>query len=212
MIADAGKRTGRAIWRRSTPKRSTSLGTNAADLTDLLSAPGVFALIDPQAQGFILVRVVLDEAEVLTLAVAPVCAAEGRWAAVWWRTGGGHSGLTRRRDACSWRWRPTTAAPSPSTPPKAFNPWQGAAPATTARKDGAAVDALVLSKRLASSRLTAPGVRPILKPSKGALRGPHRKPLRRKRHAHDRSAPGGGPRAVAGARPPGCGGALPPRP
>jgi [ribosomal protein S18]-alanine N-acetyltransferase len=37
--------------------------------SDLLASPGVFALGD--AQGFILCRVVLDEAEILTLAVVP---------------------------------------------------------------------------------------------------------------------------------------------
>jgi ribosomal-protein-alanine N-acetyltransferase len=44
---------------------------DAAALADLLTAQGVFALVDPQQRGFILIRVAADEAEVLTLAVAP---------------------------------------------------------------------------------------------------------------------------------------------
>ena len=43
-----------------------------AEFADLLGQAGVFAVVEPD--GFILVRVVLDEAEILTLAVAP----EGR--------------------------------------------------------------------------------------------------------------------------------------
>ena len=44
---------------------------DAAALAALLAAPGVFALADDTAQGFILIRVVADEAEILTLAVSP---------------------------------------------------------------------------------------------------------------------------------------------
>lgn len=40
-----------------------------AEFADLLGQAGVFAVVEPD--GFILVRVVLDEAEVLTLAVRP---------------------------------------------------------------------------------------------------------------------------------------------
>ncbi|WP_395944214.1 ribosomal protein S18-alanine N-acetyltransferase [Brevundimonas sp.] len=40
-----------------------------AEFADLLSQPGVFAVVE--AEGFILMRVVLDEAEILTLAVRP---------------------------------------------------------------------------------------------------------------------------------------------
>ena len=44
---------------------------DAASLTVLLASPGVFALADDAAQGFILIRVAVDEAEILTLAVMP---------------------------------------------------------------------------------------------------------------------------------------------
>ena len=46
-------------------------------LTDLLAAPGVFALTDPDSQGFILVRLAADEGEVLTLAVVPAARRRG---------------------------------------------------------------------------------------------------------------------------------------
>ncbi|MGO4408474.1 MULTISPECIES: ribosomal protein S18-alanine N-acetyltransferase [unclassified Brevundimonas] len=42
---------------------------DAASLSALLAAPGVFAV--EEADGFILIRVVADEAEILTLAVRP---------------------------------------------------------------------------------------------------------------------------------------------
>ncbi len=47
---------------------------SAADIASLLRSPGVFALngvVDGEDAGFILCRVAADEAEVLTLAVAP---------------------------------------------------------------------------------------------------------------------------------------------
>jgi [ribosomal protein S18]-alanine N-acetyltransferase len=40
-----------------------------AEFADLLNQAGVFAVVEPD--GFILIRVVLDEAEILTLAVRP---------------------------------------------------------------------------------------------------------------------------------------------
>lgn len=43
---------------------------DAASLSALLGSPGVFALED--GDGFVLIRVVADEAEILTLAVRPV--------------------------------------------------------------------------------------------------------------------------------------------
>lgn len=43
---------------------------DAAAMAGLLATPGVFALIDP-AGGCVLARVAADEAEILTLAVAP---------------------------------------------------------------------------------------------------------------------------------------------
>ncbi|HSZ73607.1 MAG TPA: GNAT family N-acetyltransferase [Rhizomicrobium sp.] len=42
---------------------------NEASLRDLLGSPGVFALIE--VESFILIRAAADEAEILTLAVAP---------------------------------------------------------------------------------------------------------------------------------------------
>lgn len=42
---------------------------SAREFADLLSQPGVLAIHEPD--GFILIRVVLDEAEILTLAVIP---------------------------------------------------------------------------------------------------------------------------------------------
>lgn len=44
---------------------------DAAAFAELLSAPGVVLLSDPDARGFLLARIVADEAEVLTLAVDP---------------------------------------------------------------------------------------------------------------------------------------------
>lgn len=46
-----------------------------AALADLLAAPGVFAVAE--ADGFILIRVVVDEAEILTLAVRPTARRAG---------------------------------------------------------------------------------------------------------------------------------------
>ncbi len=48
-----------------------------ATLAEFISAPGVFALTDPKTQGFILIRVVVDEGEVLTLAVIPSARRQG---------------------------------------------------------------------------------------------------------------------------------------
>ena len=42
---------------------------SAAEFAQLLDGPGVFAIAEPD--GFILIRVVADEAEILTLAVRP---------------------------------------------------------------------------------------------------------------------------------------------
>lgn len=42
---------------------------STAELAELLDQPGVFAVAEPH--GFILIRVVADEAEILTLAVRP---------------------------------------------------------------------------------------------------------------------------------------------
>jgi len=48
---------------------------DAASLTALLASPGVFAVEQPD--GFILIRVVADEAEILTLAVRPAARRSG---------------------------------------------------------------------------------------------------------------------------------------
>lgn len=48
---------------------------SAAVFADLLAQPGVFAVAE--ADGFILMRVVLDEAEILTLAVRPAARGAG---------------------------------------------------------------------------------------------------------------------------------------
>ena len=48
---------------------------SAGEFTDLLAQPGVFALTRPQ--GLLLGRVILDEAELLTLAVAPEVRGQG---------------------------------------------------------------------------------------------------------------------------------------
>jgi len=48
---------------------------DAASLTALLDSPGVFAVEQPD--GFILIRVVADEAEILTLAVRPAARRNG---------------------------------------------------------------------------------------------------------------------------------------
>jgi ribosomal-protein-alanine N-acetyltransferase len=53
----------------------------AAALRELLEQPGVFGLIDP-AGGMIMARVAADEAEVLTLAVAPQARRQGRGTAL----------------------------------------------------------------------------------------------------------------------------------
>jgi ribosomal-protein-alanine N-acetyltransferase len=44
---------------------------DAASMGVLMASPGVFALTDAAEQGFILIRVTVDEAEILTLAVSP---------------------------------------------------------------------------------------------------------------------------------------------
>lgn len=44
-------------------------------LSSLLASPGVFAVVEPD--GFILIRVVADEAEILTLAVRPQARRQG---------------------------------------------------------------------------------------------------------------------------------------
>ena len=48
---------------------------DAAALADLLAQPGVFAVVE--TDGFILIRLVLDEAEILTLAVRPAARRAG---------------------------------------------------------------------------------------------------------------------------------------
>jgi ribosomal-protein-alanine N-acetyltransferase len=48
-----------------------------AALADMLSASGVFALTDPNRNSFILVRLVADEGEILTLAVIPSARRQG---------------------------------------------------------------------------------------------------------------------------------------
>ncbi|MGX1692028.1 ribosomal protein S18-alanine N-acetyltransferase [Brevundimonas naejangsanensis] len=48
---------------------------DSAALAELLASPGVFAVAE--AEGFILVRVVVDEAEILTLAVRPTARRAG---------------------------------------------------------------------------------------------------------------------------------------
>jgi ribosomal-protein-alanine N-acetyltransferase len=48
---------------------------SANEFADLLTQPGVMATVEPD--GFILIRVVLDEAEILTLAVAPAARRHG---------------------------------------------------------------------------------------------------------------------------------------
>lgn len=49
---------------------------DAATLAELLASPGVFAVAEDD--GFILIRVVVDEAEILTLAVRPSSRRAGR--------------------------------------------------------------------------------------------------------------------------------------
>lgn len=44
---------------------------SAADFTSLLAHPGTFLVAEPQGQAFALGRVIVDEAELLTLVVAP---------------------------------------------------------------------------------------------------------------------------------------------
>lgn len=51
-------------------------GWSAETFADLLTQPGVMSLAVPE--GFILIRVVADEAEVLTLAVRPEARGQGR--------------------------------------------------------------------------------------------------------------------------------------
>jgi len=46
-----------------------------AEFSDLLAQPGVFTVVE--SGGFILIRVVLDEAEILTLAVRPAARRQG---------------------------------------------------------------------------------------------------------------------------------------
>ena len=48
---------------------------DAAAFADLLAQPGVFAVVE--TDGFILIRLVLDEAEILTLAVRPAARRAG---------------------------------------------------------------------------------------------------------------------------------------
>jgi len=52
-----------------------SASWNANAFADLLAQPGVMAVIE--TDGFILIRIVLDEAEILTLAVAPEARRDG---------------------------------------------------------------------------------------------------------------------------------------
>lgn len=47
-----------------------------AEFRDMLAGPGVFSLIRPQ--GLLLGRTILDEAELLTLAVSPECRRQGQ--------------------------------------------------------------------------------------------------------------------------------------
>jgi ribosomal-protein-alanine N-acetyltransferase len=60
----------RADWLAARHAEAFDHPWNAEALRELLAAPGVFALADEAFTGFILVRVVAEEAEILTLAVA----------------------------------------------------------------------------------------------------------------------------------------------
>ena len=50
-------------------EQAFSMPWSAREFADLLSQPGVIAIAEPD--GFVLIRIVLDEAEILTLAVIP---------------------------------------------------------------------------------------------------------------------------------------------
>lgn len=49
---------------------------SAAEISDLMASPGVFACTEPG--GFVLGRVILDEAELLTIAVSPALRLQGK--------------------------------------------------------------------------------------------------------------------------------------
>ncbi len=48
-----------------------------ASFAELLASPHVFVTADPSHQGFVLARVVVDEAELLTIAVDPAARGQG---------------------------------------------------------------------------------------------------------------------------------------
>jgi [ribosomal protein S18]-alanine N-acetyltransferase len=80
MIAAVGAEaaaTLAALHARAFPR-----GWSAAELVKLLENPAAFALADRQGQGFVLAWVVADEAEILTLAVAPEARRRGLGAAL----------------------------------------------------------------------------------------------------------------------------------
>ena len=46
-------------------------------MAEILAMPGTYGLIDHETSGFIMMRVMADEAEILTIAVAPDCRRQG---------------------------------------------------------------------------------------------------------------------------------------
>lgn len=115
----------------------------AAEFAALLADPAIFWVTTES--GFALGRAVLDEAEVLTIAVAPAARRQGRGARLMadWLT------AARARGAA----RAFLEVAADNTPAQALYAAQGFAPAGRRkgyyhRPDGQRVDALVLAKTL----------------------------------------------------------------
>lgn len=119
---------------------------DAAAFADLLAQPGVFA--EAEGDGFILIRVVADEAEILTLAVRPAARRQGIAARLTARAAAEAQGLGATR--LFLEVAEHNAAARALYASLGFQP-AGRRRGYYARKDGPAVDALILALNLTAT-------------------------------------------------------------
>ena len=118
---------------------------SAAEFADLLGQSGVFAVVEDD--GFILMRVVLDEAEILTLAVRPAARRRGLGGRL---VGQGAVAVARAGASCLFLEVAEDNAAARALYDRAGFRSVGRRRAYYAGADGQRIDALVLARDLAS--------------------------------------------------------------
>ena len=118
-----------------------------AEFADLLAQPGVLAVVE--ANGFILIRVVLDEAEILTLAVRPKARRLGLGGEL---VGRGAVAATQAGAARLFLEVAEDNAPARALYDRAGFSQIGRRKAYYAQADGGRTDALVLARDLSSDQ------------------------------------------------------------